>query len=100
MQKPHPHAPKRLQYAWEHEQHLKNAHPAEYARLQNSGDNTPWYGRRWLRCGISIPPMSARVKVGHSAMSARCPVCPKADTTGRFMRSRPKLLARADEVIE
>src|SRR5215471_5493613 len=29
------------------------------------------------------------VKVDHSAMSARCPVCPKADTAGRFMRTRP-----------
>jgi len=23
------------------------------------------------------------------AMSARCPVCPKADTAGRFMNTRP-----------
>src|SRR6516165_7537815 len=33
-----------------------------------------------------------RVRLGHSAMSARCPVCPKADTAGRFMSTRPKLL--------
>src|SRR5262249_53842393 len=28
-----------------------------------------------------------RVRLGHSAMSARCPVCPKADMAGRFIRS-------------
>src|SRR5215469_6215076 len=37
-----------------------------------------------------------RVKLGHSAMSARCPVCPKADTTGRFMSTRPSLTPLAD----
>jgi hypothetical protein len=25
------------------------------------------------------------VKLGHSAMSAQCPHCPKADMAGRFM---------------
>src|SRR5262249_40211911 len=30
------------------------------------------------------------------AMSARCPVCPKADTTGRFMSTRPGLTPLAD----
>src|SRR5215831_17796808 len=29
-------------------------------------------------------------------MSARCPVCPKADTTGRFMSTRPSLTPLAD----
>src|SRR5262245_11029694 len=29
-------------------------------------------------------------------MSARCPVCPKADTTGRFMSTRPSLMSFAD----
>jgi hypothetical protein len=29
------------------------------------------------------------VKLGRSAMSAQCPVCPKADTAGRFMSTRP-----------
>src|SRR5262249_32779866 len=29
------------------------------------------------------------VRIGHSTMSARCPVCPKADTAGRFMSTRP-----------
>ena len=29
------------------------------------------------------------VKLGHSALSARCPVCPKADTAGRFIITRP-----------
>jgi transposase InsO family protein len=28
-------------------------------------------------------------KLGHSAMSAQCPVCPKADIAGRFMSTRP-----------
>src|SRR5262245_50905186 len=40
--------------------------------------------------------MAGRVKLGHSAMSARCPVCPKADTTGRFMSTRPSLTPLAD----
>jgi hypothetical protein len=30
------------------------------------------------------------VTTGHSAMSAQCPVCAKADTVGRFMSTRPK----------
>src|SRR6516165_11172034 len=29
-------------------------------------------------------------------MSARCPVCPKADTTGRVMSTRPSLTPLAD----
>jgi hypothetical protein len=29
--------------------------------------------------------ISCGVKLGHSAMSAQCPVCPKADTAERFM---------------
>src|SRR5258706_15976115 len=28
-------------------------------------------------------------RFGHSAMSAQCPVCPKADRAGRFMSTRP-----------
>src|SRR5262245_56071624 len=31
----------------------------------------------------------ALVRRGQSTMSARCPVCPKADTGERFMRTRP-----------
>src|SRR5262245_57376117 len=31
------------------------------------------------------------VRLGHSAMSARCPVCPKADRAGRFISTRLKL---------
>jgi len=30
-----------------------------------------------------------RVTTGHSAMSAQCPVCAKADTAGRFMSTPP-----------
>src|SRR6516164_11143899 len=41
-------------------------------------------------------PLYVRVRLGHSAMSARCPVCPKADTTGRFMSTRPSLTPLAD----
>src|SRR5262249_39351153 len=33
-----------------------------------------------------------RVKLGHSAVSAQCPVCPKADMAGRFMSTRPRKL--------
>jgi hypothetical protein len=40
-----------------------------YAKLDNT------YGRLW-------------VTTGHSAMSAQCPVCAKADTAGRFMSTR------------
>ena len=29
------------------------------------------------------------VSLGHSAMSVQCPVCPKPDTAGRFMSTRP-----------
>jgi hypothetical protein len=29
------------------------------------------------------------VRLGHSAMSAQCPVCPKADTAQRFESTRP-----------
>jgi hypothetical protein len=29
------------------------------------------------------------VRLGHSAMSARCPICSKADKAGRFMSTRP-----------
>jgi len=32
---------------------------------------------------------TSSVRPGHSAMSARCPVCPKADTSGRFMSTFP-----------
>jgi hypothetical protein len=32
------------------------------------------------------------VRLGHSALSARCPVCPKADTAGRFMSTRPSVM--------
>jgi hypothetical protein len=32
------------------------------------------------------------VKPGHSVMSAQCPVCPKADTAGRFMSTRPSVM--------
>src|SRR5215469_12211658 len=39
---------------------------------------------------------TARVKIGHSAMLAQCPVCPKADTVGRFMSTRPSLTPLAD----
>src|SRR5262249_39403716 len=31
------------------------------------------------------------VRLGHSAMSARCPVCPKADRAGQFISTRLKL---------
>jgi hypothetical protein len=36
------------------------------------------------------------VRFGHSAMSAQCPICPKADTAGRFM-STP--LMRAGDLL-
>src|SRR5215831_11195407 len=39
----------------------------------------------------SKPDVRLGVKLGHSAMSARCPVCPKADTTGRFYEYTPEL---------
>jgi len=29
------------------------------------------------------------IRLGHSAMSAQCPVCPKADKAGRFMSTGP-----------
>ena len=29
-------------------------------------------------------------RTGHSAISAQCPVCAKADTAGRFMSTRPR----------
>src|SRR5262249_49249805 len=32
------------------------------------------------------------VRLGHSAMSARCPVFPKADTTRRSMSTRPSVM--------
>jgi hypothetical protein len=41
--------------------------------------------RRPLYYGISIRPMTA---MGQTR--SRCPVCLKADTAGRFMRTRPK----------
>src|SRR5262245_17784230 len=41
--------------------------------------------RRLLRCGISIQPMTAAGRPGHSATSAQRPVCPKTDIAGRFM---------------
>jgi NikR C terminal nickel binding domain len=33
-----------------------------------------------------------RVRPGHSAMSAQCLVCSKADMAGRFMSTRPRLV--------
>jgi hypothetical protein len=47
------------------------------------------------RVGVS----SAWVTTRHSAMSAQCPVCPKADTTGRFMSTRPSQ-ARSPPKVE
>src|SRR5262249_45073966 len=35
------------------------------------------------------------VKLGHSATSAQCLVCPKADAVGRFMSTRPRWNASA-----
>jgi hypothetical protein len=80
MQKPHPHAPKRLQYAWEHEQHLKDAHPAEYARLQNSGELNElslfsWAGGCWSFC----PELSKNENQG---VLARRPVGDRDDCQG------------------
>src|SRR5262245_32905001 len=40
--------------------------------------------------------MTAEVRLGHSAMSAQCQVCPKADTTERFM-SKCLLLTSAGD---
>src|SRR5262245_43375333 len=39
----------------------------------------------------SKPDVRLGVKLGPEAMSARCPVCPKADTTGRFYEYTPEL---------
>src|SRR5262245_59282519 len=39
---------------------------------------------------------TARVRPGHSAMSARCPVCPKPDMAGRFMSTRPRSSVKPD----
>src|SRR5262249_27828756 len=36
------------------------------------------------------------VTTGHSAMSAQCPVCAKADTAGRFMSTRPSTRAKVE----
>jgi hypothetical protein len=38
-----------------------------------------------------ITNVSCGVRLGHSAMSVRCPVCPKADTTGRIYEYTPEL---------
>jgi len=42
-------------------------------------------------CIAAYTPSCPVSRLGHSAMSARCPVCPKADTAGRFMSIRPSL---------
>src|SRR5215813_5062250 len=47
-------------------------------------------GKRNHDSSISTRPFSTgSVRRGHSAMSARCPVCPKADMAGRLMSTRP-----------
>jgi hypothetical protein len=35
--------------------------------------------------GIAVCLRAGRKRLRHRRMSARCPVCPKADTAGRFM---------------
>jgi hypothetical protein len=61
---------------------------------------------RCLPVHVAEPKQGAGTLSGHSAMSARCPVCRKADTTGRFMRSCPKartiacLLAAATSLVD
>src|SRR5262245_42510350 len=37
---------------------------------------------------------TARVRLGNSAMSAQCPLCPKGDMLGRFASTRPRELPR------
>jgi len=54
-------------------------------------DSTSQRDKRLLRCEISLPPIQLRVALGHSAMSAQCPVCLKADaaaSAGRSNRAR------------
>src|SRR5215510_14186494 len=45
-------------------------------------------------CAAEIPSGQRRVgvRLGHSAMPAQYPVCPKADMAGRFMSTRPSQL--------
>ena len=58
-----------------------------------------------LRTPLCITAKIARrcrswVRLGHSAMSAQCPVCPQADTAGRFMSTRPKPAIMAGATVQ
>jgi hypothetical protein len=41
------------------------------------------HGSTFSRVGASGKPGAVQVKPGHSAMSAQCPLCPKADVDAR-----------------
>src|SRR5215467_7880942 len=43
-----------------------------------------------LSIAAYTPRSPVGVRLGHSAMSAQCPVCPKADVPGLFMSTRPR----------
>jgi hypothetical protein len=78
--------------------------PAPAAHVETSQRNCAPWSRIVLRARCSIPCWrivfstlrncmsfhTGWVTVGHSAVSAQCPVCPKADMAGRFMY-RPRL---------
>src|SRR5262249_16428477 len=45
-----------------------------------------------LSIAAYTPRSPVGVRLGHSAMSAQCPVCPKADVPGLFMSTRPSVM--------
>jgi NikR C terminal nickel binding domain len=50
---------------------------------------TKRHPKAYLAIETPVVACPLRVKLGHSAMSAQCPVCPKADTARRLVRTRP-----------
>src|SRR5262249_13568447 len=46
--------------------------------------------RTTVTCRIEVVQRPLWVTTGHSAISAQCPVCAKADTAGQFMSTRPR----------
>jgi hypothetical protein len=53
----------------------------------------PFYNLFSVRCLLWV-------RLGHSAMSAQCPVCPKPDKAGRFMSTRPNLMTQHAQIAE
>src|SRR5262245_34112877 len=54
----------------------------------------PYHSRPCCAAGFQSRLCRLGVRLGNSAMSAQCPLCPKGDMLGRFASTRPRELPR------